>query len=298
MRHYSNCSTASHIDVLAESLLHGLRCELYLTPKPGLVDLSNSGSHKDLTLTLMSRSIALMQIYFSELCADLSADLSFTELVRCGQRAEKRMFDQIGSNCHKGGIFLCGLLLTAVDRCPDPLDIEALRKSIGRTAANFFRVKPAQSSHGNRIRMRRPQAGIVNEAMNGLPSLFDTFLPAMNEPGIDDHLRAFFTMAKLMQVVEDTTSLHRYGSAGLRLVQRSGWKLEQEIKAGLDPYPLLKEQDCLFRQLGLTMGGVADIMGLGFGYEIFVRRLSGGGSLDQKSDSSVVGETLTCALPE
>ena len=58
-----NCLLLSDLELFAASLADGIRAELYLTPKPGLVDLLDNGSHADLTLPLMGRSVALFGDY-------------------------------------------------------------------------------------------------------------------------------------------------------------------------------------------------------------------------------------------
>jgi len=269
MKLSTNCCNQYRLESLATTLVDGLRAELYLTPKPGLVDLANSGSHSDLNLELMNRSISLLRGYLDELCAALAAGHSLAELVPLGRRAEARMFAETGTNCHRGGIFLCGLLLTAVTRIDDPSNTRALRLAVAEVAAEFFRARAAEASHGNRVRLEYPRSGIVAEALDGLPALFDTFLPAMAETGVAKSLRPFLAMARLMQVVEDSTSLHRCGQAGLDTVKRAGAMLESVICHGHSPYRFLDQLDSEFRCLNLTMGGVADILGLGFGYYSF-----------------------------
>lgn len=253
----SNCSQLSQLELLAKGLIDGLKAELYLTPKPGLVDLNNCGSHQDLDLVRMNCSIALMRDYLSELCSALEQGRGWQDLVYLGQKAELRMLTETGTNCHKGGIFLCGLVLIAASRIDSPDDPHALKQSIREAAGEFFRVKKVTASHGNKVRAEFPQAGIVGEAVQGLPALFDTFLPAMTDPSVAFHLRPMLAMAALMQTVEDSTSLHRCGYDGLLLLKQAGRKLENTLRRKEDPYPLLYRQDLEFQMLNLTMGGVA-----------------------------------------
>ena len=41
--------------MVAAALADGVKAELYLTPKPGLVDLHDCGSHDDLSLVVVER---------------------------------------------------------------------------------------------------------------------------------------------------------------------------------------------------------------------------------------------------
>lgn len=282
----TNYLTLSPLELLANGLIDGLKAELYLTPKPGLVDLNNSGAHDDLNVELMSRSIALMRCYLDDICCALTAGKEWPDLVLIGQKAESRMLAETGTNCHRGGIFLCGLLLIAASRIDDPSDPASLKISIQNASAEFFRAKRVISSHGNRVRAEFPLAGIVSETLAGLPSLFDVFLPALEDVDINSEHRPFLGMAGLMQFVNDSTSLHRCGAKGLRYVKQSGKELESVIRRGGDPVPVLLSQDQEFKKMNLTMGGVADILGIGLGYanyRILNNHLSGILSSEKKS---------------
>ncbi len=255
---------------LAAFLLDGLRAELYLTPKPGLVDLRNSGSHKDLSPELMIRSICLMEDYLDQLLQSLEKGVVISELRAIGLEAEKRMYRQLKTNCHRGGIFLCGLLLAAAHQARDCTP-ENLRTAVISTAEALFEQQPPSLSHGQAVRKRYPRAGIIAECLDGLPALFEIILPTFRERGLTDGYSAFLVMARLMQYVEDSTTIFRGGGAGLSQLRSSGYQLESCILSGEDPAPLLRRLDDEFRRKNLTMGGVADLLGLGLGYSGFLK---------------------------
>jgi len=265
-----NCSNPLQLFSLADALIDGLKAELFLTPKPGLVDLRNNGSHPDLSVTTMARSIALMRVYFNEICAALLSPSSRPDPVVIGQRAERRMFDALGTNCHKGGIFLCGLLLIAASRC-DMRNTEVMRREIGRAAAEIFADRERlQGSNGDRIRRQYPKSGIVAEALAGLPALFDRVLPSLTT-WCEDGRGIFMAMAELMLYVDDSTSRHRCGDAGMALLRDSGAQLKRCLLEDGDHIALLIELDVRFQQTNLTMGGVADLLGVGLGYAAYLR---------------------------
>ncbi|MEJ2199825.1 MAG: triphosphoribosyl-dephospho-CoA synthase [Desulfuromonadaceae bacterium] len=176
-----NSSPLSQLETLAAALLDGFKAELYLTPKPGLVDLLSNGSHPDLSLLLMSRSIVLLRQYFRELCQALVAEAGFLELVPIAQRAEARMLQQLGTNSHRGGIFLAGLLLSAC-RQADPRDLKAFRRAIAADAQLFFAWKAPIGSHGQQVRTTFQVGGIVTETCQGLPAVFEGALPILLRP--------------------------------------------------------------------------------------------------------------------
>jgi len=65
-----------------------------------------------------------------------------------------------------------------------------------------------------------------------------------------------------MQKVEDTTALRRCGPLGLARLRRDGARLEELLLAGLDPVPFLINANDDYRRERLTMGGVADLIGM------------------------------------
>ncbi len=267
-----NCSNPIQLFSLADSLIDGLKAELFLTPKPGLVDLGNTGSHKDLSLLTMVRSISLMRIYFRELSAALLAPSGGQDPVVIGQRAEQRMFDQLSTNCHKGGIFLCGLLLIGASRC-DMRHPELLQRQVANAAEEIFSNRePLPGSHGERVRKEHPRSGIVSEALNGLPGLFDHVLPnVLSHPGDDRGI--FRAMAELMLYVDDSTTRHRCGDDGIVMLQAAGAELKTCLQADGDHIRLLTAIDCEFRKHNMTMGGVADLLGVGLGYASYLQQL-------------------------
>jgi triphosphoribosyl-dephospho-CoA synthase len=262
-----NCSPLSQAERLAASLIKGLRAELFLTPKPGLVDLLDSGSHPDLSLAKMTASIDLVADYFADLLAALAVGAPLAELVATGRRAEERMLATLGTNTHKGAIFLGGLLLVARYRCPVD-DRRALKATVAAVGREVLAFSPLPASNGQAARAIYRAGGIVAESRAGLPSLFDIALPAWilgwRLCGCPQRAN-FFMLSRLMQTVEDTTALHRCGPAGLAKLQRDGRLLEATLTEGFDPLPLLTALNLEYRQLNLTMGGVADLLGAAFG---------------------------------
>lgn len=259
------CSNHSALKGFAEALLDGLKAELFLTPKPGLVDLRDSGSHADLSLPLMLRSIGLLEDYFAELVPAIERQEPIVELRLIGVAAEQRMLKQLGCNSHRGGIFLCGLLLTAYGRCGSVVP-EILSAAVAEEARRFFNLGEQPDSHGGQARTRYRTGGIIAEACNGLPGLFAVALPAFLAGEGDFATRAYLAMSRLMQHCDDTTTLHRGGQTGLARLRKAGAELEACLLAGNDATPLLLRQNQEFCRAGLTMGGVADLLGVTFGY--------------------------------
>ena len=251
--------------VLASLLLHGARTELDLTPKPGLVDRLDNGSHPDLSFDAMSRSIDLLALYLDDLLA-LGEPPDLDAAVAAGIRAERRMIEAIGSNTHKGYIYLAGLALLAAREAADPAALRAGIASIARRLLDVGRPgpgTPASPTHGADARASHGVGGIVGEALLGLPSVFERGLPALGMD-VDRSAGGHRLMAVLMQSVEDTTAIHRGGLSALARLRADGAELQRRIDARDDWRPWLAALNDDYRRLNLTMGGVADCMALCF----------------------------------
>jgi len=254
---------------LAASLALGALRELELTPKPGLVDLRDSGSHPDLSLAAMRASVALLPQYFDTILRCAREGRPLAEFVQAGIDAEARMTLAIQANAHRGYLFLAGLALMGALVCGGSPDL--LPGAIAEQAAAFFKDFGATDSRGARIRDRHGLGGIRGEALAGLPAVFQHGWPRYREAldaGWNPDHAAFYLMALLMQRVEDTTAVNRCGLEGLARLRRDGAALQRLLERGCDPEPALAALNREYRASGLTMGGVADCMALTFALEL------------------------------
>ena len=262
-----NCSRHSELEKLASALARGASLELYLTPKPGLVDLADNGSHPDLSVPLMEQSIAIVADYLEEIVVSLKADEPFRHQKDIAIRAEQRLYNELGTNTHKGYIFLSGMLLIA-RRHAGASDEISVRRSLSVISEAFFNTSGEKNTNGERARQRFNAGGIVREAIDGYPALFEEALPAFREALVRHACvtaASFAMMARLMQTVDDTTTLHRAGPEGLARVRRDGRALEVIIAEGGDFITFLEELNRHYKRLNITIGGVADMLGMAFG---------------------------------
>jgi len=271
--------TDAFVDGLADALVSGAREELALTPKPGLVDRADSGSHPDLTFESMSRSIDLLPAYFAELGlalaggSGLAARLAPVDLQACiaaGRRAEQRMVAHAGSNAHRGYIFLSGLLLLAA--APVPRAGSEYRARIAALAEDILAANrdAPERSHGGELRRAHGVAGIHGEVLAGLPAVFEHGRRALRQgsaAGLDRSASAHYAMAVLMQHLEDSTAIHRCGRDGLRRLREDGRRIQGAIESGRDHHALLAMLNDEYRAMRLTMGGVGDCLALSLALE-------------------------------
>ena len=262
-----NCSALSALETLARSLALGARLELHLTPKPGLVDLADCGSHPDLSVDTMERSIGYVADYLEQTVASLAAGQSFAQQRAIGVLAEQRLLGDLGTKTHKGFIFLSGMLLIARWHAASP-DECAMRSALCTLSAEFFRTADEQATHGCLARKKYQAGGIIVESINGFPSVFDEGLPVFRQ-ALQQHgccqVASFALLARLMQIVDDTTTLHRAGPEGLARVKRDGFELEQIVGEGGDHLAFLRELNRSYVQANITIGGVADMLGIAYG---------------------------------
>lgn len=283
-----NSSRISRLERLAASLAEGARRELHLTPKPGLVDRLNNGSHPDLSLALMEASIVIVKDFLDATVCSLVCGEAFAHQKQLAIVAEQRLYDELGTNTHKGFIFLSGMLLIACWQA-DSDDETRLRETLSQLAIRFFRTAPVVASNGQRVRDQYQAKGIVGETALGLPSLFEVALPAFRQAMSrfgDAEIAAFAAMARLMQSVEDTTTLHRAGPLGLHRLKKDGKRLERLIADGGDHRAFLIDLDRDYARMRMTMGGVADLIGMTFGV------LMASGELDEQGQSGLAAPLM------
>lgn len=264
-----NFSRIAEIERFAQALIKGAAMGLYLTPKPGLVDLADCGSHPDLSMAKMERSLHILADYLEEMIRSLADNEHFICRALIGRKAEEVMFKVLGTNSHKGYIFLSGLLINARWQAGSN-DESTMEKAVVAAAAQYFAVQgEADTTNGRSARLRYGTGGIVREAQIGLPSLFNcgvpAYLDAIGRTG-SFSIACFHTLSRLMQTVEDTTTLHRGGAMGLARIRRDGLRLEQVIAESGDHISFLEDLNCKYSRLNLTMGGVADMLSLTLGY--------------------------------
>ncbi len=253
---------------LATNLRMGALRELDLTPKPGLVDREDNGSHPDLSYARMRTSAELLPLYFDDIHGCHQKQRPLRDFVQAGIDAENRMNREIKSNAHKGFIFLSGLVLLAACACGGRADL--LRREISEIAKGFFAQFGSPDSYGTDIRNRHGLGGIRTEAEQGLPAIFEHGWPKYREAlesGWDAAHASFYLMAVLMQRLEDTTAIHRCGIEGLARLRQDGARLQRLLEQQQAPEPMLAALNQGYRTVGLTMGGVADCMALTFALE-------------------------------
>ena len=220
-------------DQAASAAVRGLLYEVSTTPKPGLVDRNNSGSHKDMDFfTFLDSSASLIPWFREFFClgwdhSSESDEQLFQRLRYAGQRAETAMFSATdGINTHKGLVFasaiLCGALgkVHAGREVPLPME-EVLRecRKLGECSlTDLHKLANTQTAslptNGERIFTAYGIQGARGEAAAGFPSAVQIGLPALKKwlaAGFSLNDSAAMALLTLISEVNDTNMVHRGG---------------------------------------------------------------------------------------
>lgn len=250
--------------------------EVYTTPKPGLVDLNNTGAHRDMTVQTFLYSAAALQPYFREM-AELGRTLPQEDLLpalrESGIRAEAAMFKATnGVNTHKGALFSLGILcgcagrFLALEQRPTAEDLCNLAADLTRgICARELGV--GEETHGQGVYRKYGARGIRGEAESGFASVRAYSLPRFRKElaqGTDYGEAAVKALLNLIAHVPDTTVLHRRDEA------TAAWAAKEAARclAAYEEQAVLALDEAFIRE-NVSHGGCADLLAV----TIFLHRL-------------------------
>ena len=263
---------------VARMACQALLDEVNTTPKPGLVDRMNSGSHRDMDVFTFAASAAALWPYFAR-CAEIGTDTAadpptetFAALRRPGRLAEGDMLAATGGvNTHKGAIFSLGLLCAAAGRVgsggwgdSDALLDECARMTEGLTARDFAGLTPENArTTGQRLYLEAGIAGVRGEAEAGFPLVRERGLLKLEaglEAGLSLNDAARAALIGIMAGNVDTNVIHRAGMEGQRRTAAYARDLLAE-----EPFPsgeALSEFDRALTAENISPGGSADLLAM------------------------------------
>ncbi len=245
--------------------------EVETTPKPGLVDLRNSGSHRDMDASTFRASAAALGGYFRE-CAQMGMEHSqeppqavFQRLRSAGLLAEKAMYEATGGvNTHKGAIFTMGILCGAAGRiwksCPQWEEADLFREVAAMTRDAMDQdFRTGGDTVGHRLYARFGIRGIRGQVSDGLPAVEHIGLPAFRmciSRGEGGNAAGVHTLLTLIAGVEDTNMIARGGLDGAA----EGAMMAQRLLEQGYSLPDVEALDAWFIQRNLSPGGCADLL--------------------------------------
>lgn len=284
------------IQAASKALLY----EVTLTPKPGLVDCANDGSHSDMTLATFIDSTAVLTAHFYQYIKigfDNFAEepsMIFNLLRQEGIAAEQSMFEATnGVNTHKGVNFSFALLLGAtgiyIAQNPDKNlkesftedDTNAICQLIVPMTSQLIEndlqdlSEKKELTYGEQLFLNYGIKGPRGEAAAGYPSLTEQALPYLRrvaQTTSDKKHIQLQLLLHLMTFVEDANLIHRGGIGALRKVQKETQAIEQEnLSVAALCHKLATYNDDLV-SLHLSPGGSADLFALSL-YFAFLEKI-------------------------
>ncbi|ONF88730.1 triphosphoribosyl-dephospho-CoA synthase [Salmonella enterica subsp. enterica serovar Typhimurium] len=233
---YSSLAAGELNGLVARALL----TEARLTPKPGLVDIRNSGAHRDMDLAAFERSTTAIAPWMEKFfimgnnTAALAAENVLVMLRPLGMACENDMLQATnGVNTHRGAIFAFGLLSAAIGRLlarGEPLEQNRICDQVARLSRNI----------------------VAHEL-----SVFNRVVQEHD----DTHLALLQTLLHLMAWNDDTNLVSRGGLEGLYYVQQQAQKLLWQggvlVEGGIEAMQSLDDELIL---RNLSPGGSADLL--------------------------------------
>lgn len=265
---------------VAQLAVRALLYEVCTTPKPGLVDRNNCGSHKDMDIFTFLNSAAALYPYFETCCA-IGMETSghapaetFSALRAPGMAAEQNMLNATGGvNTHKGAIFSIGILCGAAGRLgaaamhdPEGILLECAAMTAGLSAGDFSGVTPENAATvGQRLYAQYGITGIRGQAEAGFPAVREYGLPVLENGLAMGKSYDEAGCAALLAILCHTVDTNMIARSDVQTAQA----VSEELRAILEqnPYPdrqALETLDRLFISRNLSPGGSADLLAMCF----------------------------------
>ena len=233
-------------DTLARAAYDALIAELETTPKPGLIDMNNNGSHQDMDAALMRKSAGTLVSYFKDAAHIGMSGGGMKELRTRGIEADREMFEATGGvNTHQGMVYSMGLLLAGMGASlRDGSDFLASASALAR--------EDAEKSYG-----------ATAHAVSGFPdAVYCADRLAHYKETENDNDAAVYALMDSIARVEDTNLLRRGGPEGLEFARQSAAEISKLPEA--DRLEAVAELDIEMIKRNLSPGGSADMLALAF----------------------------------
>lgn len=268
-------------DRVAAMACRAMLNEVLVTPKPGLVDRANSGSHRDMDVFTFAASASALTGYLRNAFllgsrADDRRQL-LTGLRGAGRLSEEEMNRATGNvNTHKGMIYSMGLLCGALGHCEangktgrEEVLAETAALAGETVIADFQKTPPSRRTAGYALYESSGVGGIRAEAAAGFPSVTEIALPVLTEllrRGLAPNDAGAYALLALLGRVTDTNMIARGGAeraAAAKAAALALWPWN-DVPAELPPLSAIAELDERFAADNLSPGGCADLLALAF----------------------------------
>ena len=237
-----------------------LKQELDLTPKPGLVDTHDNGSHSDMDYAIMLKSINALRSYFAQLAVISYSDClpEASQLQNMGIDAEKKMLAATdGINTHRGALFSMGLAVVAACHIlATGCSSNFLDQWCKIVASIASQMPGSDNSHGHSVKAQHNVAGALDIARTGYSEMVNKWLKYYCDNCNDEHIK-HKTLLLIMCSLDDTNVIHR---AGFEMAQQ----VKQEAAHLLENFSIegLGQMNQSFIARNISPGGAADMLSL------------------------------------
>ena len=263
-------------ETAAELAVRALLWEACTTPKPGLVDRNNSGSHRDMDQFTFQASAAALWPYFQR-CTELGQETAglppaetFAALRWPGKEAEMAMLAATGGvNTHKGAIFTMGVVCGALGRLdrmqwrqPEQVLAQCAAMTKGIVARDFagLTAETAQTA-GQKLYLAHGISGVRGQLEAGLPTVLAQGLPVLEAGLAQGKSLEEAGAAALLALIASTEDTNLIARGGLE-AQRAAAAEAAELLSRT-PYPdreALEQLDRAYVEKNLSPGGCADLL--------------------------------------
>ncbi|MBQ9301101.1 MAG: triphosphoribosyl-dephospho-CoA synthase CitG [Clostridia bacterium] len=263
--------------LLARLACQALLYEVMTTPKPGLVDRENNGSHRDMDIFSFAASTGALYPYFEQ-CAEIGHSMAgqdaaqaFAALRLPGRMAEGCMLEATGGvNTHRGAVFSVGILCAAAGR----LDREQWRVGAlldacaamtrGLSQRDFAGLTPQNArTAGERLYVAHGITGVRGQAEQGFPLVREHGYPTLTaalQAGLSINDAGCAALIAIMAHNADTNLIHRGGMAAQRETAEMAEKLLKQQR--FPDREALREMDQALIRRNLSPGGSADLLAM------------------------------------
>ena len=252
--------------------------EVAVTPKPGLVDREDNGSHADMDFFTFQRSALVLGPYFARCVeigretASLSPEETFARLRFPGKQAEGEMLAATGGvNTHKGAIFSLGILCGALGRLdrgewaePKRVLDTCAQMTRDLLTEDFGSLEPGPGETvGQQLFLRYGITGVRGQAASGFPEVGSIGLPRLEEGlqrGLPINDAACAALMALIAGTVDTNMIHR---GGVEAQQEASKAITEALAK--EPFPgreALEDWNRRFVEKNLSPGGCADLLAM------------------------------------
>lgn len=286
-RYFAQQFAGSLSSLSMEALLY----EVSVTPKPGLVDRNNTGSHKDMDIFTFEASAVSLNNYFEKfvLCGIFNShepcSRIFARLRSLGIQAEEAMFRATNHvNTHKGLIFALAVIncslgymyAKSIPYSPEML-MDTNRKLVQDVLEDFKHVTPENAkTNGERLYALYGMKGARGEALSGYETVLNIGLPKLKgylSKGLSLNDAGTLTLLSMIAYSEDTNMVNRSSFERMKEVQRDiRSRLEDPQRSDAQLLAWATELDQSFIRENLSPGGSADLLALTYFIYLYEKR--------------------------